>query len=95
MFLRRHERQADMIYKRITSAQRKGVYVAGRRAFGEYTPRGDNPHTRSNLTLAVSWWHGWDTASEESDGNGSPPAKSDEMTQLAEGTIHPWTSKGK
>jgi hypothetical protein len=81
MFHRRHERHDDMRYKRITYTERKSVYIEGRRAFGEYTPRGHNPHTRSNLTLAVSWWHGWDTASEESDGKGSPPAKYDKMTQ--------------
>jgi hypothetical protein len=92
---RRHERQDDMIYKRITHTERKSVYIAGRQSFREYTPRGYNPHTRSNLTLSLSWWHGWDTASEESDGQGSPPAKPDEEIQLVERTIDPWTSKGK
>jgi len=54
-----------MSYKSITHTERKSVYVDGRQAFEEYTPRGYNPHSRSNLTLAVSWWHGWDTAEEE------------------------------
>ena len=70
-----------MSYIRITLVERESVYADGRQAFRQYTPRSCNPHTRSNLTLAVSWWHGWDTASEESDGKGSPPAKYDEMTQ--------------
>ena len=57
-----------MSYKSTTSAKRKTVYAEGKVAFDEHVRRGYNPHARSNLTLAVSWWHGWDTAAEESDG---------------------------
>ncbi|HUE98878.1 MAG TPA: hypothetical protein VMN99_06460 [Anaerolineales bacterium] len=61
-----------MSYKRITDIEKERVYADGRQAFGEYTPRSDNPHAASNLTLAVSWWHGWDTAEEEGKEERSP-----------------------
>ena len=52
----------------INHAKRESVYAEGKVAFVEHVRRAYNPHARSNLTLAVSWWHGWDTAEEESDG---------------------------
>jgi len=61
-----------MSYKSITLTERERVYAEGRQAFGEYTPRGYNPHAASNLILAVSWWHGWDTAEEEGTEERSP-----------------------
>ena len=64
-----------------TPERRKSAYADGKQAFDEHKDRSDNPHAKSNLTLAVSWWHGWDTASEESEGKGSPLPKSDKMTQ--------------
>jgi hypothetical protein len=51
--------------KSITLEKRKSVYAEGKLAFSEHTHRGYNPYARSNLTLAVQWWHGWDTAEEE------------------------------
>lgn len=50
----------------ITLEQRKNVYTEGKLAFGEREHRAYNPYAASNLTLAVNWWHGWDTAEEES-----------------------------
>jgi hypothetical protein len=44
------------------------VYAEGKRAFDEHKQRGHNPYAASNLKLAVSWWHGWDTAEEECTG---------------------------
>jgi len=62
-----------MNYRNITThPERERVYAEGRQAFEEHKGRGYNPHAASNLTFAVSWWHGWDTAEEESN---------DEMTQ--------------
>ncbi len=55
-----------MNHKSITQAKRNSVYVEGKLAFEERKRRSYNPHAASNLTLAVSWWHGWDTAEEES-----------------------------
>lgn len=57
-----------MTDKSITLEKRKSVYAEGRRAFDEHKQRGHNPYAANNLKLAVSWWHGWDTAEEESKG---------------------------
>jgi len=54
--------------KSITLEKRKSVYAEGKRAFDDHTLRGYNPYARSNLTLTVQWWHGWDTAEEENQG---------------------------
>jgi len=51
--------------KSITIEKRKSVYAEGKRAFDEHKQRGHNPYAANNLKLAVSWWHGWDTAEEE------------------------------
>ena len=77
----RHKRQDDMSYESTTLERRKSVYAEGKQAFNERKDRGYNPHAASNLTLAVSWWHGWDTAEEESEGERSPLAKDIQMTQ--------------
>ena len=70
-----------MSYKSTTPERKKSVYAEGKQAFDEHKHRSYNPHAASSLTLAVSWWHGWDTASEESEGEGSLLAKDDKMTQ--------------
>lgn len=49
----------------ITLAKRRSVYAEGKLAFEERKLRSYNPYAASNLTLTVSWWHGWDTAEEE------------------------------
>jgi len=61
-----------MSNKSITDTQRKDVYTEGKRAFDEHTRRDYNPYTTSNLMLTVTWWHGWDTAEEESQGESLP-----------------------
>jgi len=61
-----------MSYRRITDTERKTVYAEGRQAFDEHQRRDYNPHIARNLTLAVSWWHGWDTAEEEDKDERSP-----------------------
>lgn len=55
-----------MSHKNITRAEKERVYADGKRSFMERQHRGYNPYAQSNLTLAVHWWHGWDTAEEES-----------------------------
>lgn len=52
--------------EKITHVERERVYAEGKQAFDEHKWRSYNPHAASSLTLAVSWWHGWDTAEEES-----------------------------
>jgi hypothetical protein len=42
------------------------AYAEGKQAFDENRRRGYNPYTVSNQGLAMDWWHGWDTAEEES-----------------------------
>jgi hypothetical protein len=54
-----------MSYKKITHLERESVYAEGKLAFDEHKRRDYNPYAASNLTLTVSWWHGWDTAEEE------------------------------
>lgn len=58
--------------KSITLERRQSVYAEGKRAFYEHKQRGHNPYAASNLKLAVSWWHGWDTAEEEFKGQTAP-----------------------
>lgn len=57
-----------MSHENIDRERRESVYAEGKLAFGERKHRGYNPYARSNLTLAINWWHGWDTAEEESKG---------------------------
>lgn len=60
--------------------KRESVYAEGKLAFDEHKRRGYNPYVRSNLTLAVNWWHGWDTAEEESKGKSETlPGSSDNL----------------
>ncbi len=72
-----------MYKKSITLEKRKSVYAEGKHAFGEHTHRGYNPYARSNLTLAVQWWHGWDTAEEENNDEKLPINEVDLTTQHA------------
>jgi hypothetical protein len=65
MSLIRNQGQVKMNDKSITLERRKSVYAEGKRAFDEHKQRGHNPYAANNLKLAVSWWHGWDTAEEE------------------------------
>jgi len=55
----------------IVETQRANAYTEGKRAFSEHTRRDYNPYTTSSLVLTVTWWHGWDTAEEESQGERS------------------------
>jgi hypothetical protein len=52
--------------KTITQNRRATVYTEGKLAYEEHEHRTRNPYAANNLVLAVSWWHGWDTAEEES-----------------------------
>lgn len=54
----------------IALAEQERAYVEGKRAFEEHKNR-YNPYAASNQGLAMLWWHGWDTAEEESKGQGS------------------------
>ena len=56
-----------------TPLQRERVYAEGKSAFDEHKGRGHNPYASSNQELAMIWWHGWDTAEEESQGNQGRP----------------------
>ena len=58
--------------KSITDTQRKDIYIEGKRAFDEHTRRDYNPYRASNLMLTVAWWHGWDPAEEENEGDRLP-----------------------
>jgi hypothetical protein len=57
-----------MMNRMSNDEKRKGVYAEGRLAFAAHQRRDYNPYIKNNLILAVSWWHGWDTAAEESGG---------------------------
>ena len=54
------------------------VHNEGKKAFKENRRRGYNPYTTTNQGLAMEWWHGWDTAQEESRGNNAAPRSRDE-----------------
>jgi hypothetical protein len=58
-----------------THLQRERVSAEGKRAFEGHKGRGYNPYTSSNQELAMIWWHGWDTAEEESQGDQSGPTE--------------------
>lgn len=62
---------------RNTPLQRERAYAEGKCAFDEHKGRGYNPYVSTNQELAMIWWHGWDTAEEESQGN--PGRPTDEM----------------
>jgi hypothetical protein len=42
------------------------VYDEGKKAFEEDRRPSANPYVSTNQELAMEWWHGWDTAEEES-----------------------------
>jgi hypothetical protein len=67
--------------KSITLERRKTVYAEGKRAFDEHKQRAHNPYAANNLKLAVSWWHGWDTAEEECT---SPAAAFEGLARIVE-----------
>jgi hypothetical protein len=66
-----------MSHEKINREKSESVYAEGKLAFDERKRRGYNPYARSNLTLAVNWWHGWDTAEEESKAKSDPHPSSD------------------
>ena len=63
-----------MKLKSISEEKRKSAYTEGKQAFDDRKHRGYNPYAASNLELTVTWWHGWDTAEEESNGESLPIA---------------------
>jgi hypothetical protein len=64
-----------MRYKHYTIAlaEQQRVYVEGKQAFAERKNR-YNPYAASNQGLAMLWWHGWDTAEEESQSKPTQPS---------------------
>jgi hypothetical protein len=65
-------KQDNMMNEYIAYPKRVSVYAQGKRAFDEHKNRRYNPYAAINLAFAISWWHGWDTAEEESRVKGSP-----------------------
>jgi len=61
--------------------KRVSVYAQGKRAFEEHKDRGYNPYRASNLAFAISWWHGWDTAEEESKDEVTQPRQNDTLAR--------------
>ena len=59
----------------ITRKQRESAYVEGELAFKIGERRVCNPYAASSPTLEQVWWHGWDTAEEESEGEHSHVTK--------------------
>ncbi len=53
-------------HKMITRVELSHAYGEGRLAFDEKRRRGYNPYASTKQELAMAWWHGWDTAQEES-----------------------------
>ena len=58
------------ITKVITRVELSYAYEEGKQAFDEKRRRGYNPYASTKQELAMAWWHGWDTAQEESNGPG-------------------------
>ena len=52
--------------KFITRLELSQAYAEGKQAFEEKGRRGHNPYASTKKELSMAWWHGWDTASEES-----------------------------
>jgi hypothetical protein len=52
--------------KFITRLELSHAYGEGKLAFEEKRRRGYNPYVSTKQELAMAWWHGWDTALEES-----------------------------
>ena len=63
--------------ERINAEKKKSVYAEGMQAFEERKRRGYNPYASSNQELAMLWWHGWDTAEEQSKDNGTLQRQAD------------------
>ena len=63
--------QGAKMSERINSEQKKSVYAEGMQAFEDRRRRSYNPYASSNQELAMLWWHGWDTAEEQSKDNGN------------------------
>lgn len=59
-----------------TYAERVSVYVEGKRAREEGRLRSYNPYTESK-DLGSLWWHGWDTANNESNVYRKSPSDKD------------------
>lgn len=57
--------------KFLTNSERIGVYVEGKRAYGERTRCSDNPYIASK-DLAGLWQYGWDMAQAKSKSKKSP-----------------------
>lgn len=55
--------------KVISRLELSHAYDEGKHAFEENMRRGHNPHVSTKQELAMAWWHGWDTAEEESTRN--------------------------
>jgi hypothetical protein len=66
----------------IANPKRVSVYAQGQRAFEEHKHRGYNPYAASNLAFAISWWHGWDTAEEESKDEVTQPRQADTRARI-------------
>jgi hypothetical protein len=58
--------------KVITHVERSLAYAEGRKAFDQREQRCYNPYAATKQELAMAWWHGWDTAQEESEGDTKP-----------------------
>jgi hypothetical protein len=65
-----------------TPLHRDRVYAEGKCAFDEHKGRGYNPYASSNQELAMIWWHGWDTAEEESQAKPGRPTEEKRGSQL-------------
>jgi hypothetical protein len=58
------------LHKMISQVELSHAYGEGRLAFDEKRRRGYNPYASTKQELAMAWWHGWDTAQEESNNAG-------------------------
>jgi hypothetical protein len=52
--------------KGITRLELSHAYEEGKDAFEGKRRRAYNPYASTKQELAMAWWHGWDTAAEES-----------------------------
>ena len=66
----------------IVYPERVSVYTQGKQAFEEHQDRRYNPYAANNLAFAVSWWHGWDTAEEESKDEVAQPRQGDTPARM-------------
>ena len=61
--------------KVLTQRELSIVHGEDKTAFEENRRRGYNPYVSTNQELVMEWWHGWDTADEESQGKGNNAAR--------------------